>query len=249
MLFEPAAVQVIPFLDSPDRIDAAVEIACGTGRLTRHMAYKLPPPVRMVATDLNNEMLEIARQKTNNDAVEFLPANAEDLPFADLSFDLAVCQFGLMFFSDKPKGIKEAYRVLKPGGSYFFSTWERVEGMPMLDLLFNQVLLPANKGTDPGRFLVPFSLYDANALQTLMRNAGFKNVQHSKLKFQSGETNAASVVMGFFTKHSIGAEIRQTDPEKFEQIKTEMENSVKQQFGQESFSFELAAHLVSGSKE
>lgn len=247
ILFEPAATQVLPFFTKAQKTDAVIEIASGTGRLTRHLLAQFPPPVKLVVTDLNNDMLEIARQKTNNDAVEFLPANAQDLPFADNTFDLAVCQFGLMFFSDKAKGAKEALRVLKPGGRCFFSTWESVEGMPMLDLIFNQVILPAN--ADPARYLVPFSMYDPNTLQTLMQNAGFKNVRHNKITFQSGDTDAERIVKGFFTKHSIGADIRQVDPEKFDRIKETMEAKIKKQFGDGMFSFELTTHLVSGIKK
>jgi hypothetical protein len=119
----------------------------------------------------------------------------------------------------------------------------------MLDLIFNHVLLPANNDADPARFLVPFSLYDPTALQTLMQDAGFKNIQYNRVTFQSGQTNAETIVAGLFSKHSIGAEILRTDPEKFQQIKEKMETEIKQKFGEEKFSFELTAHLVSGSKE
>jgi ubiquinone/menaquinone biosynthesis C-methylase UbiE len=249
ILFEPAALQVMPFLHKPGTTDAVLEIAGGTGRLTRHLLKKFPPPIRLVATDLNPDMLEIAKQQINNDAVEYSPQDAQNLSFADNSFDLVVCQFGLMFFPDKARGVKEAFRVLRPGGQCFFSTWESVEGIPMLDLIFNDVLLPANNDEDPARFLVPFSLYDPTALQTLMQDAGFKNIQYNKINFQSGQTNAEAIVTGLFSKHSIGAGIRQTDPEKFDRIKTEMETKIKQKFGDGTFSFELAAHLVSGMKQ
>jgi SAM-dependent methyltransferase len=249
ILFEPAATLVLPYFDNAARTDAILELAAGTGRLTRHLSTRFPAPVRLVATDLNVDMLEIAKQKINIDTIELLQANAEDLPFPDLSFDLVVCQFGWMFFSDKTKGAKEAGRVLKPGGRCFFSTWESVDGMPMLDLIFNQVLLPANNDTDPSGFLVPFSMFDPDALHTLMHDAGFENIRVEKLKFQSGPTNAESVVSGFFTKHSIGAGIRQTDPEKFDRIKATMETKIKQKFGEGMFSFALVARLVSGFKQ
>jgi ubiquinone/menaquinone biosynthesis C-methylase UbiE len=249
ILFEPAAVQVMPFFGKPGRTDAILEIAGGTGRLTRHLLSQFPPPVRLVATDLNSDMLEIAKQRLNNDAVAYSPEDAQNLSFANNTFDLVVCQFGLMFFPDKAKGVKEAFRVLRSGGQCFFSTWERVEGIPMLDLIFNHVLLPANKEADPARFLIPFSLYDPNTLQTLMQDAGFKNIQYNRITFQSGQTNAETIVTGLFSKHSIGAEILRTDPEKFQQINKKMEAEIKQKFGEGTFSFELAAHLVSGSKE
>jgi hypothetical protein len=83
----------------------------------------------------------------------------------------------------------------------------------------------------------------------LMQDAGFKNIQYNKLIFQSGQTDAEAIVTGLYTKHSIGAEILRTDPEKFQQIKEKMETEIKRKFGDKTFSFELVAHLVSGSKE
>ncbi len=248
ILFEPAAIQVMPFFHQPGA-EAILEIAGGTGRLTRHLLNKFPPPIRLVATDLNTDMLEIAKQRINSDNVTYSSEDAQNLSFADQSFDLAICQFGLMFLPDKARGAREAFRVVRRGGHYFFSTWERVENIPMLDLIFNHVLLPAVNDPDPARFLVPFSLYDPIALQTLMQHAGFTNIQHNKITFQSGETNAETIVTGLFSKHSIGAEILRTDPEKFQQIKEKMEREIKRKFGDGTFSFELAAHLVSGSRQ
>jgi ubiquinone/menaquinone biosynthesis C-methylase UbiE len=249
ILFEPAAVQVMSCLGMAAGTEAVLELAGGTGRLTRHLIKGFPPPVRIVATDLNSDMLEIAKQRLDDAAVLYSSEDAQNLSFADNSFDLVVCQFGLMFFPDKARGAKEAFRVLRPGGKCFFSTWERVEGIPMLDLIFNHVLMPAINDADPARFLVPFSLYDPTALQTLMQHAGFEKVQYNKITFQSGQTNAETIVTGLFSKHSIGAEILRTDPEKFQQIKEKMEREIKQQFGEATFSFELVAHLVSGCKE
>ena len=60
ILFEPAASQVMAFFDKAEEIDAVLQIAAGTGSLTRHLLNRFPPPVRLVATDLNNDMLEIA---------------------------------------------------------------------------------------------------------------------------------------------------------------------------------------------
>lgn len=249
ILFEPAASQMVSFFDRGERTDAILEIAGGTGRLTRHLLNRFPPPARLVATDLNSDMLDIAKQRINNEAVEFSTEDAQDLSFADNSFDLAVCQFGLMFFPDKFKAAKEAFRVLRRGGRCFFSTWERVEFVPMFKLIYNDVLLASVNDSDPARFLTPFSLYDPGLLQRLMQDAGFKNCQVGRVEFQSGVTDAETIVKGFFSEHSVGAEISRTDPELFQKIEEKMVAEIVRTFGDGQFSFGLVAHLVSGNKE
>jgi ubiquinone/menaquinone biosynthesis C-methylase UbiE len=94
-----------------------LELAAGTGIVTRRLRDLLPREARLVATDLNPPMLEVARRKFHSDEmVEFQPADATAPPFADASFDAVVCQFGVMFFPDKGKGHREAHRVLVSGG-------------------------------------------------------------------------------------------------------------------------------------
>ena len=100
---------------APTRV---LELAAGTGIVTRRLRDFLPREAHLIATDLNPPMLEVARQKFRPDeAVEFQPADATALPFPDASFDAVVCQFGVMFFPDKDKGHREARRVLVSGGA------------------------------------------------------------------------------------------------------------------------------------
>src|SRR5207248_2899997 len=102
-----------------------LETCAGTGIVTRRLRDMLPVSTQLIATDLNPPMLEVARGKFKpSEAVEFQPADATDLPFPDQSFDAVVCQFGVMFFPDKEKSYREAYRVLAPGGQYLFSVWD-----------------------------------------------------------------------------------------------------------------------------
>jgi ubiquinone/menaquinone biosynthesis C-methylase UbiE len=104
-----------------------LETAAGTGIVTRRLRDVLPVSVRLTATDLNPPMLEIARTKFRaGEQVDFQPADATELPFADSSFDVVVCQFGVMFFpdKDKDKSYREVYRVLTHGGHYMFNIWD-----------------------------------------------------------------------------------------------------------------------------
>jgi len=95
------------------------------GIVTRRLRDLLPATTRLIATDLNLPMLDVARKKFRPDEpIEFQHADAMALPFADASFDAVVCQFSVMFFPEKEKSYREAYRVLAPGGRYVFSVWD-----------------------------------------------------------------------------------------------------------------------------
>ena len=107
---------------------AVLELACGTGIVTRRLRDRLGPTARLVSTDLNEAMLDYAARKLGPEAaVEWQRADASDLPFDDQSFDAVVCQFGLMFFPDKARAVCETYRVLKSGGTFIFSVWDAIE--------------------------------------------------------------------------------------------------------------------------
>src|SRR5512140_1643550 len=117
VLFEPYAADMARRL--PRLTDGLVlEVAAGTGIVTQKLATWLSPSVRIVATDLNQPMLDHAASKPGMERVTFRKANALDLPFTADEFDAVVCQFGVMFFPDRVAAYRQALRVLKPGGHY-----------------------------------------------------------------------------------------------------------------------------------
>ncbi|HZP13207.1 MAG TPA: class I SAM-dependent methyltransferase, partial [Nevskiaceae bacterium] len=126
LIFEPYAQDVVPRLRKRG-LKRVLEIAAGTGVVTRAMASQLPAAVEIVATDLNPGMLEEAARRGTARPVTWRQADALALPFGDREFDAIVCQFGAMFFPDKVKAFGEARRVLKPGGVLVFSVWDRLE--------------------------------------------------------------------------------------------------------------------------
>ena len=124
-LFEPYALDLVSRLQDK-KYDHILEIACGTGRVTKHLARSVKFDA-LTATDLNPDMIRVAQDNVHNDSITWMPADAMSLPFDDSSFDLVVMQFGIMFFPDKEKGLSEAYRVLKTGGKLIFNTWNKAE--------------------------------------------------------------------------------------------------------------------------
>ena len=125
LIFEPYALDLARRLAerSPARI---LEVAAGTGVVTRAMASALPAGVSIVATDLNQAMLDRAAAVGTARPVEWRPADAMALPFADAEFDAVVCQFGAMFFPQKAKAFAESRRVLRPGGAFLFNVWDQI---------------------------------------------------------------------------------------------------------------------------
>jgi len=133
---------------APSRV---LETAAGTGAVTRAMALALPADTEIVATDLNQPMLDRAAATGTARPVTWQLADAARLPFDDASFDVVVCQFGAMFFPDKPRAFAEARRVLRRGGVLLFNVWDRVEENEFADTV--TAALAGLFPSDPPRFM------------------------------------------------------------------------------------------------
>jgi len=150
-----------------------LEVAAGTGVLTRAMASRLPPDVEIVATDLNPPMLEHAASIGTARPVAWRPADAQSLPFGDAEFDVVVCQFGAMFFPDRPGAYAEARRVLRRGGTFLFSTWTSIEENELAHAVSGA--LATVFPHDPPRFMerTPHGYFDVALIEQDVRAAGF----------------------------------------------------------------------------
>ena len=163
---------------------AVLETAAGTGIVTQAMRRRMPDATRIIATDLNPPMLEVARLKLGADqGVEFQMADAQQLPFADAAFDAVICQFGIMFFPDRARSFREAHRVLKPGGHYHFSVWDahRYNGFARI----TDALVKTTFPVDPPLFYaVPFSCAAIDPIKEMVLAAGFEDLQISVATIQ-----------------------------------------------------------------
>jgi ubiquinone/menaquinone biosynthesis C-methylase UbiE len=154
-----------------------LELAAGTGVVTRELAAQLPESTSIVATDLNPAMLEEAARQPIARAVTWRQADACSLDFASESFDAVVCQFGAMFFPDRVQGYAEARRVLAPGGTLLFNTWDAIEDNEFADEVTKA--MAATFPRAPVRFLArtPHGYHDRARIEADVREAGFSRVQ------------------------------------------------------------------------
>lgn len=151
-----------------------LEIACGTGLVTRRLRERVDPGLRVVATDLSAMMLGYAREKLGDgNGIEWQEADALALPFADRSFGAVVCGFGIMFVPDRQAMLREARRVLVAGGILLFNVWDRIEDNPHAAV--NAAVLEAMfPGDAEMRFRTPYEMHDSGLLRRLLAGAGFR---------------------------------------------------------------------------
>ena len=153
-----------------------LELAAGTGIVTRELRNLLAEVCQLLATDLNEPMLEVAKAKfTSAERVSFEQADATRLSYADESFDAVACQFGVMFFPDKAGSFAEAHRVLRDGGSYVFNVWDSWAENPFAELA-HEVVTGFFPDDPPGFYKVPFHYHDAEEIQETVSGAGFADV-------------------------------------------------------------------------
>jgi len=172
LIFEPYAEDIARRVAAlgPHRV---LEVAAGTGVVTRALARVLPPGTAVIATDLNQPMLDRAAHVGTTQPVQWQQADVMQLPFADADFDVVVCQFGAMFFADRARAYSQARRVLRPGGVFVFNVWDRIE-----DNEFAQVVteaLAAVFPADPPRFLArtPHGYHDERSIANDLVRGGF----------------------------------------------------------------------------
>jgi SAM-dependent methyltransferase len=172
LIFEPYATDLVNRLAARP-MGRVLEIAAGTGAVTRELASVLPESVSIVASDLNQPMLDQAVAAGTTRPVEWRQADAMRLPFEDGAFDAVVCQFGVMFFPDKGKAFAEARRVLRTGGLLMFNVWDRIEENEFAETV--TTALAALFPTDPPRFLarVPYGYYDRPTIERDLADGGF----------------------------------------------------------------------------
>ena len=178
-----------------------LELACGTGIVTRRLRRRLSDARKLVATDLSPAMTAFSRGRLGNvPGIEWREADAGNLPFPDASFGAVVCSLGIMFVPDKRKAVAEARRMLMRGGRYIFNTWDRLDENPhaRIGAEVMEELFPGDAEIQAAK--TPFSFHDVGAMRALIGEAGLKELRMEKVSIpiecESAERYATGMVRG-----------------------------------------------------
>jgi SAM-dependent methyltransferase len=248
LLFEPYAADLAQRLTRRP-LRRVLEVAAGTGVVTRRLASALPESVAIVATDLNPAMLDQAAATGTSRPVEWRQADASQLPFPDRAFDAVVCQFGVMFFPDRTRAFAEARRVLCPGGVFLFNVWDRIEDNEFADVITAELamLYP----DDPPRFLArtPHGYADRALIERDLSAAGFGHpAEFVTLTESSGAASADVPALAYCQGSPLRNEIEARDPEGLARATARAAEAIRRRFGAGAVEGKVQAHVVAVEK-
>lgn len=244
LIFEPYAVDLVDRIASRS-LDSVLELAAGTGVVTRRLASVLPEGVSIVATDLNPPMLDLASKIGTARHVEWRQADAMQLPFANGMFDAVVCQFGVMFFPDRSKAFAEARRVLRPGGGLIFNAWDRIEENEFADTVTTAVgaLFP----DDPPRFLVrtPYGYCDRATIERDVAGGGFaKTPRIDTVAYRSRARSPRDPAVAFCQGTPLRNEIEARGASRLGEATDRAAEVIAERFGRGAVDGKIQAHVI-----
>jgi ubiquinone/menaquinone biosynthesis C-methylase UbiE len=244
ILFQPFAELVAERLGEADR--AILETAAGTGIVTRAMAAALPQS-SILATDLNQAMLDVAANQTQAGNVTWQQVDAQSLPFEAGLFDVVVCCFGVMFMPDKQAAYRESLRTLRPNGRFIFTVWDRLEANPLMHVADATVagLFPES----PPHFLArtPCGYNDKARIERELREAGFTSVKIEEVRRESKVSSAGEPAMGFCQGTPLRGEIEACAPDGLVRATTAVAAAMRTRFGDGPFGAPSQALLVTAA--
>lgn len=244
LVFEPYAVDLAARAAAL-RPAAVLEVAAGTGTLTRRLVAELPPEASIVASDLNADMLDMAATLGSDRPVEWRLADAMELPFADESFDLVACQFGAMFFPDRPHAYGEIRRVLKPGGVFLFNVWDHIDSNELAGTV--TAALAQAFPDDPPRFLArtPHGYHELEQLRADLAEAGFAHeADIVTLPLRARAESPSGPALGFCQGTPLRNEIEARAPGRLPEMTARVAQAIGERFGVGAVDTLMQAHVV-----
>jgi len=247
LIFEPYARDLAARL-AKIRPANVLETAAGTGVVNRALASALPAETRLTVTDLNQPMLDHAKGRQPADSrIAWKQADALALPFEDRSFDAVACQFGAMFFPDKVQGYREARRVLKPGGHFFFSVWDRIEENDFADVITQE--LAAVFPNDPPRFLArtPHGYHHEKQIREEVKAAGFTNISIDAVDARSKAPSPRDPAIAYCQGTPLRSEIEARGAPGLQEATNRAADAMARKFGTGAVDGRIRALVISAS--
>ena len=224
-----------------------LETAAGTGVVTAAL-HRALPGASIVATDLNQPMLDQAARRIAASGVRFEAADAIDLPYAEGGFDLVVCQFGVMFYPDKVRGNAEARRVLRDGGHYLMVIWDRIERNLATMIAGRAVAELLPQGAAQFYERVPFRYHEPAVIERDLRSAGFAQIAIETVSLMSKSASARDAAIALVQGTPMRSDIEAIAPGQLDAATGAAESALRQFEGPGGFEAPMSAHLVLATK-
>jgi SAM-dependent methyltransferase len=224
-----------------------LETAAGTGIVTEALVRALPR-VTIVSTDLNQPMLDHAASKPALSRVQFRQADALHLPFDDRSFDVVVCQFGAMFFPDRPAAFREARRVLKQGGRFLFNVWASTADNPYAAAIVAGL---SRRYPDHGSWFLertPHGYHDPDLIRSDLAAGGFAQCRIETVALKGRVASASALAMGLCQGSPMRAEIEALDPAGLEAATEAAASAITERLGAGEFETDLCALVIDATR-
>ncbi len=247
LIFESYAVDLAKrvSLQLPKSI---LEIAAGTGVVTKQMALRLLPEAHLIVTDLNQPMLDLAQQNIHDNRIIWQQCDALSLPFEDQKFDAVVCQFGAMFFPDHIRAYKETHRVLNPNGRIYFNVWDKIS-----ENHFTQEVEQALEKyfpNDPPKFMsrTPHGYFDVVKIRHELVAAGFSKIEIETLTHASKAPSPHFIATAFCTGTILRSEIESRAPSSLQRVTSYITDALTKRFGTGPIEGKIQALVISAIK-
>jgi ubiquinone/menaquinone biosynthesis C-methylase UbiE len=221
-----------------------LETAAGTGIVTRALLRALPNSVSVVATDLNQPMIDHASAQVSSDRLSWQQVDAQALPFLDETFEAVVCQFGFMFFPDKKKAYREARRVLKPGGHFIFSVWDSIEDNEFADVV--TLAMADMFPDDPPLFLArtPHGHHDKTVILNELQKAEFTSAIAQTVTRRSVAASGRDPAIGYCQGTPLRNEIESRDAGRLAEATELAARQITERFGDGPVDGKIQAKVI-----
>jgi ubiquinone/menaquinone biosynthesis C-methylase UbiE len=226
-----------------------LEVACGTGRLTKQLLEKLSLETSLVATDIDPAMIVLAMDKMVEDTkIQWMIADAVSLPFDDESFDCVAGQFGVMFYSDRVKAYQEAFRVLENGGTFIFNAWDMMSNNHAI-LLVKELMEQYFPANPPSFYNIPFSYFDQTVIKADLIKGGFSDINTTVLKVNGYSANSYDAAKGLLEGTPIYAAIVAQGVELLPELTEALSYRLAELYGTSDLKVPLQAVVVTAVKK
>ena len=242
MVFDTYALDLVGRLEMTKPV-SVLELACGTGGVTKHILSNLPRNSALIATDISEDMMDVAKQTIDAPNLLWKNVDMSSIPSEDNMFDIVICQFGLMFVPDKLVAIKEMFRVLKPGGQLLFNTWGNLDQNPIWKLSF-KILREYLGGLPFAPEMGPFGLQQPEPVLELLKEAGFASFTATSVYKTAIAESAEHASTGYL----LVSPVIQKKPELFPIMHEVMVKDFKDAFGNETIKSPLLAQVFEARK-